>query len=338
VSDARDAAPCWEAPVRVCLAGENLDWIGKRSTCVAVALPTRVRGAATAPACGPEPLQNLTWDHISSSINETQRPPPAVSIEQSAPPAGGLATSSALTMCLLQAQRELVGAEPLPRGDIIQLAYELERRVTNGGGMDQLCIGRGGALLLDGRNHGLPKVIDRACWPEDWCFVVVDSGIPKHSPTRIADVRRRLAVGDPALLRYIELADRSAASIWRAIGDRRLDQISELLDDTHGTMRDHQRSSTRHLERLRSVLLDSGCTGVKLTGAGGGGALFTISTKEAAPGLARDLRTALQAEDLPSRVLVAPVDYEGLRPSGSIKSAGSSWKAAAAPRRPYPSA
>jgi len=317
--------------VRVCLAGENLDWIGQRSTCVAVALPTRVRGVATAPAGGYEPLQDLTWDHVSSSIDETHRPAPTVSIEQSAPPASGLATSSALTMCLLQVQCELVSAGSLPRADVIQLAYELERRVTRGGGMDHLCIGLGGVLLFDGRDHGLPEIIDRACWPEDWHFVVVDSGIPKHTPTRIADVRRRLAARDPALFRYIELADRCAANIWEAIGDRRLNEVCELLDDAHGTMRDHQGSSTRHLERLRSALLDGGCAGVKLTGAGGGGALFTISTKEMAPGLAKDLRATLQAQGLPGRVLVAAADSKGLRPSGSDQGSASSSAASREP-------
>lgn len=323
--------------MRICLAGENLDWIGRRSTGVAVALPTRVHGIETEPASSSDPLQALTWGHIASGIGKAHGPPPPVSIKASAPSASGLATSSALTMCLLQVQLELVSAKPLPRADVIKLAYELERRTTRGGGMDQLCIGHGGALLLEGRDAGLPDVIDRRSWPEGWHFIVVDSEIPKHSPTRIADVRRRLAVRDPALLRYIELADRYAASIWEAIGDRHLNQVRELLDHAHETMRSDQGSSTNQLERLRSVLLGSCRIGVKLTGAGGGGALFTISTKEMASSLADEFRTALREQGLPGRVMVAAADSAGLRFSSAFRPERSSRTASAYPHRPSPS-
>jgi galactokinase len=314
LSGPRDGATGWEAPVRVCLAGENLDWIGGRSTCVAVALLTRVRRHGTSDVPGSGALRNLTWRHISQSLGGLAHSAPPVSIEQAAPRASGLATSSALTMCLLQVQLENAAAEPLTRAEVIQLAYELEREVAQGGGMDQLCIAHGGALLSDGNDRGLPRVLERRVWPEGWSFLVVDSGIAKHSPTRIADIRKRLEARDPDLLRYVELADDYAASMWRAISDRRLDELCRLLDSAHCAMRDHQGSSTPEIERLRAVLLDSGCAGVKLTGAGGGGAIFTVCEADKAPDLADQLQDALKSEGLSSNVVVVAADHDGLRP------------------------
>lgn len=328
----------WEAPVRICLAGENLDWLGGRSACVAVALPTRVVRSAARLRGGAESIQDLTWSYVSTMVDASSRQPPPVSIEQSAPDASGLATSSALAMCLLQVQLELTSAQPLPRADVIRIAYQLERRTTKGGGMDQLSVGYGGALLFMGRDPGLPDVVDHSPWPESWRLVVVDSGLVKHSPTRIADVRRRLAAGDPTLLRYITLADRHAEDIWGAIRGRRLSDVHRILDEGHATMRDHQGSSTKRLELLRSVLLDAGCDAVKLTGAGGGGALFTVAPKDYAGRLAQDLRIALQGHGLQSRVMIAAADHEGLRPSPRIRSAASNCLATAAPRRPGPPA
>lgn len=239
--------------------------------------------------------------------------PPRISIEQSAPSASGLATSSALVMCLLQLARESCGAEALSREEVIETAYELERIEANGGGMDQLCIGHGGALLLQGRTNGVPSVVERVPWPEDWCFVVVDSGVGKHSPTHIAEVRRRLESSDPSLRRYVEIADRCAASVWTAVRNRNLADVKALLDCAHCAMRDYQHTSTQHLEHLRALALDCGCSGLKLSGAGGGGVLFTVSTKKEAPKVVEELQSALRNEGGSAKVLPARADNRGMR-------------------------
>lgn len=308
------SAPGWAAPVRACLAGENLDWIGFSSVCAAVDLPTQAQLAQPGASPYEGPLLDLVWRHICNSPGSSLGPPPQLAIGQSAPTASGLATSSALVMCLLQLTRESCGAEAFSREEVIETAYELERLEANGGGMDQLCIGHGGAFLLQGRSDGLPNVVDRVPWPDDWCFVIVDSGIRKHSPTHIAEVRRRLRVGDPTLRRYVEIADECAVEMWSAIRDANLAEIKALLDHAHGAMRDHQRTSTAQLERLRAVARDCGCHGLKLSGAGGGGALFTISTAQEAPGIASELELALRAEKKSAaRVISARADNRGIR-------------------------
>ena len=299
--------------MRACLAGENLDWIGFGSVCAAVDLPTVARPAAPGDDVYDGPLLGLVWEHVSRLLCSVPSMAPRISVEQSAPAASGLATSSALVMCLLQLARESCGEEALSREEAIETAYELERMKANGGGMDQLCIGHGGAFLLQGRSNGVPSVVERAPWPEEWCFVVVDSGVGKHSPTHIAEVRRRLELGDPSLRRYVEIADRCATDVWTAIRDRNLADIKALLDRAHCAMRDYQRTSTQHLERLRALALDCGCGGLKLSGAGGGGVLFTVSTVKEAPQVVEVLQSALRSEGGSARVLPARADNCGMR-------------------------
>lgn len=308
------SAPGWAAPVRACLAGENLDWIGFSSVCVAVDLPTSAQLASAGTNAYEGPFLDLVWRHISDSLDLAPPEPPRIVVGQSAPTASGLATSSALVMCLLQIARESCGEDAFSRKKLIETAYELERVEANGGGMDQLCIGHGGAFLLQGRSDGVPSVVERTTWPDDWCFVIVDSGVRKHSPTHIAEIRHRLEAGDPSLRRYVEIADDCAVQIWSAIRNTNLAEVKALLDHGHEAMRDHQRTSTPQLERLRAVARDCGCHGLKLSGAGGGGALFTVSTAEEAPGIAGELELALRAEMTSSaRVIPAKADHRGIR-------------------------
>lgn len=258
-------------------------------------------------------MLDLVWSHVLRSLGRPPASAPQISVKQDAPAASGLATSSALAMCLLQVTREACGARALTRDELIETAFELEKRDANGGGMDQLCIGHGGAFLLDGESDAVPRVIDQSVWPDEWCFVIIDSGIPKHTPTLIAEVRHRLAAGDPFIQRYVEVADRCATDIWSAIRDRELDDVKALLDQAHCAMRDYQCSSTPHLERLRVLALDCGHDGFKLSGAGGGGALFTISTLGAAPRLVEELQSALRSERDSARVVLAHADHRGTR-------------------------
>ena len=299
--------------MRACLAGENLDWIGFNSVCAAIDLPTTARSALLGDEVYDGPLLDLVWKHVSQLPGPLPSVAPRVSVEQCAPVASGLATSSALVMCLLQLMRESCGSEALSSEKTIETAYELERMEANGGGMDQLCIGHGGAFLLQGRTDGVPRVVERAPWPEEWCFVVVDSGVGKHTPTHIAEVRRRLEQGDPSLQRYVEIADRCAADVWTAIRSRNLPDVKALLDRAHRAMRDYQRTSTQHLERLRDLALDCGCGGLKLSGAGGGGVLFTVATVKEAPQMVKELQAALCDDGSSVRVLAAQSDNRGMR-------------------------
>ncbi|MCZ0982841.1 hypothetical protein O1L60_38670 [Streptomyces diastatochromogenes] len=81
--------------------------------------------------------------------------------------------------------------------------------------MDHLAVVEGGALLIEGRERGLPVVRDRLDFPEEWRVVVVDSGTRKDTGHHIRDVRAQLAAGDPVLAAYRAEADEASGRVWR---------------------------------------------------------------------------------------------------------------------------
>lgn len=144
-----------QAPVRVCLAGEDLDWLGSHvCCCVAVSLLTRARLSGATRRYDGEYLGSV-WQVIGEQCADAPDRPPNIEVEAVGPVGGGLASSSALTICLIGACFEYLGRSPSP-ARVLEVAYEAEFRITNGGGMDQLSIITGGATYIRGSGAGVP--------------------------------------------------------------------------------------------------------------------------------------------------------------------------------------
>ncbi|MGW2086171.1 GHMP family kinase ATP-binding protein [Streptomyces sp. NPDC001880] len=298
----RAAVPC-----RACLSGEDLDWLGGgRSVSLALGLMTTVEaGAGPASREGAEDSwQREVWAFLRARLPGLGPRPPAVTVRSEAPAASGLSSSTARIVALFR-----VFADASRHGrrvcdaTITQWAYEFEFAVFNGGGMDHLAVVEGGALLLDGRERGLPAVRDRLDFPEQWRVVVVDSGTRKDTGHHIRDVRAQLAAGDPALAAYRSAADDASGRVWEALRCRDLAALGAAMAEAHEAMRDHQRMSTPLLEELRTVALRSAGLPLKLSGAGGGGALVGICPADEVAATADRLARALRARHPGARVV-----------------------------------
>ncbi|MFF1690640.1 mevalonate kinase [Streptomyces sp. NPDC058254] len=301
-------------PCRACLSGEDLDWLGGgRSVSLALALMTTVEARP-----GPAPEGEMAdgwprevWAFLRERLPGLAPRPPAVSVHSEAPAASGLSSSTAQIVALFRAFTDpsLTG-RCVDDATIAQWAYEFEFAVFHGGGMDHLAVVEGGALLLDGRERGLPAVRDRLEFPAEWRVVVVDSGTRKNTGHHIRDVRAQLAVGDAALAAYRATADEASGRVWEALRDRDLVALGGAMVRAHEAMRDHQRMSTPLLEELRSVALRTAGLPLKLSGAGGGGALVGVcpadAVEETAAGLARALRVSHpQARVMPTQAALS---------------------------------
>ncbi|MFD7530786.1 mevalonate kinase [Streptomyces sp. NPDC059849] len=290
----RAAVPC-----RACLSGEDLDWLGGgRSVSLALGLMTTVE---TRPGPGPAPRertedgwQREVWAFLRERLPGLGPRPPAVTVHSEAPAASGLSSSTARIVALFRAFADAsLGGRRVGDATITQWAYEFEFAVFNGGGMDHLAVVEGGALLLDGRERGLPVVRDRLELPERWRVIVVDSGTRKDTRHHIRDVRAQLASGDPALAAYRAATDEASGRVWAALRHRDLAELGAAMTAAHEAMRDHQRMSTPLLEELRAVALRSAGLPLKLSGAGGGGALVGICPAGEAAETAARLARAL---------------------------------------------
>ena len=289
---------CVSKPVRACLSGEDLDWMRGRSACVALDLLTTVevnRSIMAEVASGTalsEWAQGI-WRFLGERISGLAPGPPPVRVRSQAPFASGLASSTALILALFEAfVVEIATGAPVPSAVIVQWAYEFEFAICNGGGMDHLAIARGGATLFDGRPSGLPELVDHVDFPAEWSLVVVDSGTPKSTPHHIRSVRAQYAASDPVLAEYIERSDAASGQVWEAIRVRHLRALTDAMTDAHRAMRDLQKMSTPLIEQLRSLARSAAGLPLKISGAGGGGALVGVCPASDAAVIAEALRGA----------------------------------------------
>ncbi|GGZ40076.1 hypothetical protein GCM10010387_38050 [Streptomyces inusitatus] len=321
-------------PCRACLSGEDLDWLGGRSVSLALDLTTAVEttSAGTAPAPAPAApaagagggggggWSGQVWEFLRGRIAGLGPEPPAVAVHSEAPAASGLSSSTALIVGLFRAYTAYAAhtgqstARPpgIPLATLAQWAYEFEFAHFNGGGMDHLAVIEGGALLLSGRSTGLPDILERRTFPEEWAVLVVDSATRKDTSDHIRVVRTQLADRDPALALYLKEADRASDEAWAAIGARDLDGLTAAMDRAHTTMRDQQGMSTPVLEELRAAALRAAGLRLKLSGAGGGGALVGVCRQEDLPDRTAVLRRALAevrpaARVIPTRAAAGPI-------------------------------
>jgi mevalonate kinase len=298
-------------PVRACLSGEDLDWIGRRSACVALDLLTtvEVNGSVTAQIASDTALLEWSrgiWRFLSQRIPGLAQDPPPVRVWSEAPLASGLASSTALILALFEAFIAVsTPTSPVPSDVIVQWAYEFEFAICNGGGMDHLAIARGGATLFDGRPSGLPQLIGHVDFPVEWSLLVVDSGTPKSTPHHIRSVRAQYAASDPILAEYIERSDAASGSVWDAIRERHLRALTDAMTDAHRAMRDLQKMSTPLIEQLRSTARNAAGLPLKISGAGGGGALIGVCSATDAAAIAESLRGAYRDVQPGIQVIVA---------------------------------
>jgi len=254
-----------------------------------------------------------------------------LAIESDVPAGGGLSSSAALEVAVARALLALAGAE---RGEIAiaRLCQRAENEFVGArcGIMDQLVSlsGRAGhALLLDCRTLASRHV----ALPESVAIVVVDSGV-RHAlaageynrrreecdeAVRIIAVRRPEVVslrdltpadlgklGDvlPPLLarrsRHVVTENARVTATAAALENGRLDELGELLGDSHASLaRDFEVSSPELDLLVRLARGVPGCLGARMTGGGFGGCTVNLVRAERVAPFAEAVRGGYRRED-----------------------------------------
>jgi galactokinase len=224
-----------------------------------------------------EPWATWIWRFLQERVAGMEAEPPRTVASTQAPSASGLSSSTALILALFEAFiRYSPACEHVPSRTCVRWAYEFEFSIFNGGGMDQLSIARGAATLFHGRAQGLPILAEQLVFPTDWAVLVVDSGTVKNTQDHIRLVRKQRASGDPALAQYMRVVTGTSAAVWSAVRSRDLAALGEAMELAHSAMSDYQGMSTPFLEALRNVAWHTARVRLKVSGAGGGGALVTV--------------------------------------------------------------
>jgi galactokinase len=254
------------------------------------------------------------WGRYAAGVVGTlaERGRPAVGIDavvsSTIPLGAGLSSSAALEVALGLALCDAAGFE-LPHVDLALVCQEAEQVATGVpcGIMDQLTSlagRRNHALLIDCRTLDIRPIqlpprlavlilhsgMSRALVDSEYrerreaCEAIAAllglSSLRDATPRQVADEpRARHVVSENA--RVLEAADALAAGDVAALGP--------LLNASHQSLRDDFEVSTPELDALVDALRDAGAIGARLTGAGFGGCVVGLSSRDEAD---RILKTA----------------------------------------------
>jgi galactokinase len=225
-------------------------------------------------------------------------------IDSDLPPAAGLSSSSALivafTLALLRANGVNATFE-----ELMEILPEGEHFVgTRGGGMDHaasLASKEGCASLI----RFAPVSVEHIPIPAGWSFLVAHS---MHTAEKSGPVRERYnavrAAGAEALRElgfasYAEAADKAdlsrvaqpvflhvvteARRVMQCVAAMQADDaecFGRLLLESHASLRDRLQVSSPALDRLVEAAMANGALGARLTGAGFGGCVVILCSRE----------------------------------------------------------
>lgn len=237
------------------------------------------------------------------------------------PRGAGLSSSASLCIGIGRALAAAAGSEASPARRLALAAQHTEHVYAGVrcGIMDQMAIAAGApgaALLLDCRSLEARSI----ALPPDWAVLIVQSGVERGLVDGEYNTRRRdceaaasalgslslrdcslVDVSSPSLspqlsrrARHVvgEIARVSEAAEALAVAD--LPHFGALMRASHASLRDNFEVShpavDSLVEHLDSAIGEAG--GARMTGGGFGGAVVAVTTRNRAPDLLADLRTA----------------------------------------------
>jgi mevalonate kinase len=329
------------APTRVCLGGEDLDWIGGPALQTAIELRVSVtfrrqpsspmltirsHGALPAflalpsehwldPTTSELELTRLCWQYAAQGHAALSGGD--LSIQSVAPSSAGLASSATTCVAALRALTPSPTGGVVPAAHLVHAAYHVERDMAGRpvGPMDFVPAAFGGTTLVRSEAERITDITHLPL-PQHARFLVVDTRTPRDTGAVVAWKRDRFARQERGIRYYAqrmtELVDEQA---------RLLDQRADL--ETLGQTLDEAQALLAHLMNVSTPLIDTcaarlranGALGVKLTGTGLGGCLFALTTTETDT---NQLTTCLH--DLPVGMhLVRPAPAEPTEPGRGLR-------------------
>jgi galactokinase len=322
------------APGRICLAGEDLDWLGGSNVLAAVDLHvdaavtgTGAPGTTLRSRLAPESRTvSLTdpsryaggfLDVIEATCRVTRRrwgvDLEGIDVETSGslPAGAGLSSSAATALAVLAAINSAFARGEAVDG-LCDLAYEVEagELQTGAGQMDFYAVGHGGVVVLDCGTR--PPRVERLSLPTGIGIMIGDTGLRRSTGSEIGEKRRRRESGDPALSRYAERTGSLAQAMTALLRREPVDvaELGRLVSRCHEALRDDLRASVPTVDAAVDAALAAGALGAKLTGAGGGGCMVALVDA----GSAEPVAAALQGAGV--ELLRARIEPEGVRRVG----------------------
>ena len=220
-------------------------------------------------------------------------------VSSTVPVGAGLSSSAALEVSVAFALCDAAAFELTPL-EIALACQEAERSALGipSGIMDQLASvsGRAGcALLIDCRSYEVEPIP----LPEELALVVVHSGVARalagsaYAERRVAcervaeslglralrDATPEQVAGDPRA-RHVVSENARVLEAAEALAVGNVAALGPLLNESHRSLRDDFEVSTPELDALAAALVDAGAIGARLTGAGFGGCVVGLASRD----------------------------------------------------------
>lgn len=302
-------------PGRVCLAGENIDWIsGPVLTAALDSLRTSVEISSI-------PGKQVLI-HYGNPFNETDQfnldqkynygrastdyvkavlstlsnigykiDGLSIDINSSLPTSGGLASSGSFCVALVAATNAHYGLN-MDEHNVAEVAYiaEKEEMGIGCGQMDQYAVSLGGMLYLNCSTR--PPEIQRLHSKDDVDLIVGDTGKSMRFSGIGLELRRRLEEKDPLLIQYVTKTEEAIQQARQllATNDWNPSDIGTIINHCHEYIRDYKQISNPALEAYIHAARNAGAYGAKSTGArSDGGCMFALCSHEQSGRIAEEI-------------------------------------------------
>jgi len=228
--------------------------------------------------------------------------PVEIIIDSQIPPASGMGSSAAVSVATVKAISSLLDVS-LSKDKISKIAYEAEKIVHGRpSGIDNTISTYGGTIVYQ-KDKGF-RFLNYDV--KEAVFILVDTGIPRNTGLMVRKVRL-LNDKYPEIMNLINItAEKLVLRFINAMEKNDLIQMGELFNINQGLLAAIN-VSNKKIEELIYAARNAGALGAKITGAGGGGYIIILTTKNKANEIMKVLR------ELSEHVFLVNIATEGVR-------------------------
>lgn len=239
------------------------------------------------------PLDTLPPDHpLALAVKITmkhlggQLPAMSIQLTSTIPMGAGFGSSAATSIAIIRAVAGFAGVE-LPRHEISDLAYQVERRHHgNPSGVDNTVI-----------TYGLPVFFIRGqpfepiAPAQPLTLVIGDTGVQSSTAAVVADVQRLHAAQPEQTQSAFSAIGNLCHQARKLILAGPIEGLGDLMNRNQALLRSLTISSPA-LDRLIDAALAAGALGAKLSGGGRGGNMIALATKDTSTTIENAIRAA----------------------------------------------
>ena len=266
------------APGKIYLFGEHAVVYGEPAIACAVELRTRVKikGSAKISISSDMGTTGLDFEihpYVSAAIQKMGTPEISVEISSEIPVGSGLGSSAAVTVATLAAIN-IECSKGYEKEKIAQMAHEIEKEVQGAASPTDTFVSTfGGVIEIPSR-----KRLDLL-----ECGIVIGNTGKGASPRKTAKLVKQVAVLKEEYPDSINPIIKTIGSFAKhgeiMVAQKKYHDLGKLMNVNHGLL-DALGVSTMELSALVYAARNAGAFGAKLTGAGGGGCMVSLTDSQ----------------------------------------------------------